>query len=106
LESLSDVNKKTTIDQILYKSFLLMLKCDYSNFAMLFRGNEMDELSQVMTEMEERLEVALDNMEFGTDLSADDIDVIRAACGKPNNKRNMLLQSVFEDFGNVFGGKL
>ena len=83
-----------------------MLKCDYSNFAMLFRGNEMDELSQVMTEMEERLEVALDNMEFGTDLSADDIDVIRAACGKPNNKRNMLLQSVFEDFGNVFGGKL
>jgi len=45
-------------------------------------------------------------MEFGTDLSADDIDVIRAACGKPNNKRNMLLQSVFEDFGNVFGGKL
>jgi len=73
---------------------------------MLFRGNEMDELSQVMTEMEERLEVALDNMEFGTDLSADDIDVIRAACGKPNNKRNMLLQSVFEDFGNVFGGKL
>jgi len=83
-----------------------MLKCNYSNFAMLFRGNEMDELSQVMTEMEERLEVALDNMEFGTDLSADDIDVIRAACGKPNNKRNMLLQSVFEDFGNVFGGKL
>ena len=66
----------------------------------------MDELSQVMTEMEERLEVALDNMEFGTDLSADDIDVIRAACGKPNNKRNMLLQSVFEDFGNVFGEKL
>ena len=66
----------------------------------------MDELSQVMTEMEERLEVALDNMEYGTDLSADDIDVIRAACGKPNNKRNMLLQSVFEDFGNVFGGKL
>ena len=65
----------------------------------------MDELSQVMTEMEERLEVALDNMEFGTDLSADDIDVIRAACGKPNNKRNMLLQSVFEDFGNVFGGQ-
>ena len=64
----------------------------------------MDELYQVMTEMEQRLELALDNMEFGTELSQDDVDVIRAACGKPNNKRNNLLQSVFEDFGNVFGG--
>jgi len=64
----------------------------------------MDELYQVMTEMEQRLEIALDNMEFDTELSQDDVDVIRAACGKPNNKRNNLLQSVFEDFGNVFGG--
>jgi hypothetical protein len=62
----------------------------------------MDEMAEVMTEMEERLEVALNNMEFGTELSQDDVDVIRAACGKPNNKRNVLLQSVFEDFGNVF----
>ena len=67
--------------------------------------SQQDELAQVMTEMEERLEIALNNMEFGTDISQDDIDVIRAACGKPNNKRNMLLQSVFEDFGNVFGGQ-
>ena len=59
---------------------------------------------EVMTEMEERLEIALDNMEYGTDLSQDDIDVIRAACGKPNNKRNNVLQSVFNDFGNIFGG--
>ena len=65
----------------------------------------MDEMAQVMQEMEHRLEIALDNMEFGTDLSQDDIDVIRAACGKPNNKRNVLLQSVFDDFENVFGGK-
>ena len=65
----------------------------------------MDELAQVMNEMEERLEVALNNMEFGTELSQDDVDVIRAACGKPNNTRNTLLQDVFEDFGNVFGGK-
>ena len=65
----------------------------------------MDEMAQVMQEMEERLEVALDNMEYGTELSQDDVDVIRAACGKPNNKRNVLLQSVFEDFGNVFGGQ-
>ena len=64
----------------------------------------MDELYQVMTEMEQRLEIALDNMEYGTELSQDDVDVIRAACGKPNNTRNNLLQSVFEDFGNVFGG--
>ena len=64
----------------------------------------MDELYQVMTEMEQRLELALNNMEYGTELSQDDVDVIRAACGKPNNKRNNLLQSVFEDFGNVFGG--
>ena len=64
----------------------------------------MSQLNQLMIEMEERLEIALDNMEFGTDLAQDDIDVIRAACGKPNNKRNVLLQNVFEDFGNVFGG--
>ena len=64
----------------------------------------MDELHQVMQEMEERLEEALDNMEYGTELSQDDVDVIRAACGKPNNKRNDLLQSVFNDFGNIFGG--
>ena len=63
----------------------------------------MSELNQLMLEMEERLEIALDNMEYGTDLAQDDVDVIRAACGKPNNKRNVLLQSVFEDFGNVFG---
>ena len=64
----------------------------------------MNEMYEVMNEMEQRLEIALENMEFGTDLSQDDIDVIRAACGKPNNKRNNLLQSVFEDFGNIFGG--
>ena len=64
----------------------------------------MSELHQVMLEMEERLEEALQNMEYGTELSQDDVDVIRAACGKPNNKRNNLLQSVFNDFGNIFGG--
>jgi hypothetical protein len=65
----------------------------------------MDEMAQVMMEMEERLEIALNNMEFGAELSQDDVDVIRAACGKPNNKRNNLLQDVFNDFGNVFGGQ-
>ena len=65
----------------------------------------MDEMYEVMTEMEQRLELALDNMEYGTELSQDDVDVIRAACGKPNNKRNVLLQSVFNDFGDIFGGQ-
>ena len=65
----------------------------------------MDEMHEVMNEMEQRLEIALDNMEYGTELSQDDIDVIRAACGKPNNKRNVLLQTVFDDFDNIFGGR-
>jgi hypothetical protein len=63
----------------------------------------MGELNQLMLEMEERLEMALDNMEYGTELAQDDIDVIRAACGKP--KKNAVLQSVFNDFGDIFGGK-
>lgn len=67
----------------------------------------MGELNQLMLEMEERLEIALDNIEcvarWNGDISQDDIDVIRAACGKPN--RNTLLKDVFEDFGNVFGGQ-
>ena len=66
----------------------------------------MSQLNQLMIEMEERLEIALDNMEFGTELAQDDIDVIRAACCKPNNKRNVLLQNVFEDFGGIFGNPL
>jgi hypothetical protein len=64
----------------------------------------MDEMAQVMFEMEERLEEALKNMECGWP-SQDDVDVIRAACGKPTNKRNTLLQSVFSDFGYAFGGR-
>jgi hypothetical protein len=65
----------------------------------------MGELNQLMLEMEERLEIALDNMEFGTDISADDIDVIRAACGKPRNDHvNPLLRDVINDFGAIFGG--
>jgi len=63
----------------------------------------MGELNQLMLEMEERLEMALDNMEYGTELAQDDIDVIRAVCGKP--KKNAVLQSVFNDFGDIFGGK-
>jgi len=67
----------------------------------------MGELNQLMLEMEERLEIALDNMEYGTDISANDIDVIRAACGKPkkrNDHVNPLLRDVINDFGAIFGG--
>jgi hypothetical protein len=64
----------------------------------------MSELNQLMLEHEEFLESALDDMEFGGELSQEQVDCIRQACGKPNNKRNVLLQSVFEDFGNIFGG--
>ena len=63
----------------------------------------MGELNQLMLEMEERLEIALNNMEFGTELAQDDIDVIRAACGKP--RKNKVLTNLFNDFGNVFGGQ-
>ena len=62
----------------------------------------MDEMFEVMNEMEQRLEVALDNMEYGTDLSQDDVDVIRAACGKPNKRKNETLTALFNDFGNIF----
>jgi hypothetical protein len=65
----------------------------------------MDEMYEVMNEMEQRLEIALDNMEYGTDLAQDDIDVIRAACGKPRNSHvHPILRDVINDFGNIFGG--
>lgn len=62
----------------------------------------MGELNQLMLEMEERLEIALNNMEFGTELAQDDVDVIRAACGKP--RKNKVLTNLFNDFGDIFGG--
>jgi hypothetical protein len=64
----------------------------------------MSQLNQLMLEYEQRLEIALDNMEHGTDLAQDDIDVIRAACGKP--KRNVVLKELFDDFGAIFGNPL
>jgi hypothetical protein len=67
--------------------------------------NQQDEMHEVMNEMEERLEIALNNLEYHASfISADDIDVIRAACGKPRNSQvNPLLRDVINDFGNVFG---
>jgi hypothetical protein len=67
----------------------------------------MGELNQLMLEMEERLEIALNNMEFGTELSQEDVDVIRAACGKPRNSHvNPLLRDVINEFGGIFGNPL
>jgi hypothetical protein len=65
----------------------------------------MSELNQLMLEHEEFLESALDDMEFGGELSQEQIDCIRQACGKPrNNHVNPLLRDVINDFGKIFGG--
>ena len=64
-----------------------------------------DELSQLMLEHEEFLEKALDDMEFGSEnLTQEQVDCIRQACGKPRNSHvNPLLRDVINDFGNIFG---
>ena len=63
-----------------------------------------DELSQLMLEHEEFLEKALDDMEFSNDyLTQEQVDCIRQACGKPRNKKNKVLSSIFDDFGTIFG---
>ena len=67
----------------------------------------MGELNQLMLEHEEFLESALDDMEFGGELSQEQVDCIRQACGKPrNNHVNPLLRDVINDFGNCFGNPL
>ena len=66
----------------------------------------MSELHQLMREHEEFLESALDDMEFGGELSQNQVDCIRQACGKPrNNHVNPLLRDVINDFGAIFGGQ-
>jgi hypothetical protein len=66
----------------------------------------MGELNQLMLEHEQFLEEALDDMEYGGELSQEQIDCIRQACGKPrNNHVNPLLRNVINDFGAIFGGQ-
>jgi len=66
----------------------------------------MSELNQLMLEHEQFLESALDDMEFGGELSQEQVDCIRQACGKPrNNHVNPLLRDVINDFGAIFGGQ-
>jgi hypothetical protein len=85
-----------------------VLKSLYSNVAMPLKGNFMGELNQLMLEHEEFLDSALDDMEYGGELSQDQVDCIRQACGKPNrhknNHVNPLLRDVINDFGKIFGG--
>jgi hypothetical protein len=65
------------------------------------------ELNQLMLEHEEFLESALDDMEYGGDLSQEQVDCIRQACGKPrNNHVNPVLRDIINDFGNIFGNPL
>ena len=67
----------------------------------------MGELHQLMLEHEEFLESALDDMEYGGELSQEQVDCIRQACGKPRNSQvNPLLRDVINDFGNIFGNPL
>jgi hypothetical protein len=67
----------------------------------------MSQLNQLMIEMEERLEIALDNMEFGGELSQEQVDCIRQACGKPRNSHvDPLLRDVVNTFANIFGDPL
>ena len=67
----------------------------------------MSELNQLMLEHEEFLESALDDMEFGGELSQEQVDCIRQACGKPrNNHVNPLLRDVVNTFANIFGDPL
>ena len=65
----------------------------------------MGELNQLMLEHEEFLESALDDMEYGGELTQAQVDCIRQACGKPRNSHvNPLLRDVINDFGAIFGG--
>jgi len=66
------------------------------------------ELNQLMLEHEQFLEEALDDMEYGGELSQEQIDCIRQACGKPkrNSHVDPLLQDVINTFANIFGDPL
>ena len=78
---------------------------------MPFKGIYMGELNQLMLEHEEFLESSLDDMEYGGELTQEQVDCIRQACGKPKNKQSKpesytqtQLMSLFNDFGTIFGG--
>jgi hypothetical protein len=62
------------------------------------------ELNQLMIEHEEFLESSLDDMEYGGELTQEQVDCIRQACGKPRNSHvNPVLRDIINDFGVIFG---
>jgi hypothetical protein len=69
----------------------------------------MDDLQELHNEQlkdQERLEIALDKAEHGNVLDFEEIDLIRFYCGLPAKRRvNPVLAEIFNDWGNVFGGK-
>lgn len=67
----------------------------------------MSELNQLMLEHEEFLESSLDDMEYGAQLTDEQIDCIRQACGKPNrHRKNPVLTDLFKEFDSIFGNPL
>lgn len=64
----------------------------------------MSELNQLMLEHEEFLEEALEAMECGWP-TQEQVDCIRAACGKPVERKNPILTAIFNDYVKIFGGK-
>lgn len=64
----------------------------------------MDELHKLMQEHEEFLEESLEAMECGWP-TQEQIDCIRASCGKSKRHQNDVLSGLFNEFGNIFGGK-
>ena len=56
-------------------------------------------------EHEQFLEQALEDMEYGGNLTDDQVACIRQACGKSKQSYVMpIMQEMFEDFSRVFGG--
>ena len=58
-------------------------------------------------EHEQFLEQALEDMEYGGNLTDDQVACIRQACGKSKPKQSYvmpIMQEMFEDFSRVFGG--
>lgn len=65
------------------------------------------EMQQAMLERQQRLEEALERAERHTH-TQEDMEIIRFECGVSSKKPShttQVLNDVFSDFGNIFGGK-
>ena len=64
------------------------------------------QMMEAQSELEYELTVIFEDLEEGNMLTASQIDTLRYACGFPKKTRvNPVLSEVFNDFGNIFGGK-